>query len=608
MLIVSTWMPTEPATEASSDFPPAPARPQTMKSFVSAPGVIASTVIPAPVTVASVPTLASFVRSWTLRPTAAAMFELASRFVLSPIAFAFASTWFDALTLTRPVLELTSALAPIEARFVVTTQLTAIAAAMLTPPPCSPDSPPAWLLPSPALSFAFGTDEPLTPLSLVFGLSSTCFSVLSSALSSLSLVPFALASASALLSTREIASTVIAPSASTSRAISAVVDQPTTMLIATSAPTAALLPAASASAVVSETSVSWSACTVTVPVALSAVPSVPSRASTTSSLIRTNATAGVTETSPSEPAFTVVFTSRSYVALTVTSSAFVSVASFSTSAPTRVGTRMFSATEAPTPTSEPSASASAVAMSASFATAVIETSPLPTSMSANGGPRVGLPRMTASCRSSTMLMASAPATPMSSAAAPDLASAVMRWVESLGAARMSAASVRPSESTSTPAPTTASTVISAKLIATAAPTPVAPSAALASAFAFASVSPLAVRSSSPPATMLTSSEIAATVFEVAMLIEIAAATVTESPPLSPVAAFGVSLLPESFLEFAWSRLPSACPLTSLPPDSDSFLPPLALAVDVLSVVDEPIACMVIAPSAVTSRSSIACTS
>ena len=106
------------------------------------------------------------------------------------------------------------------------------------------------------LSFAFGMLLPLTPLSLAFGLLSTCFCVLSSAVPSVSLesAPFALASArtalfivdSAVISTDE---------PWTLRDTFAVVLQPSPMLIATSAPIA-VSPAASALAVVFERSAS----------------------------------------------------------------------------------------------------------------------------------------------------------------------------------------------------------------------------------------------------------------------------------------------------------------------------------------------------------------
>src|SRR5438093_6630027 len=133
-----------------------------------------------------------------------------------------------------------------EAVFVVTIQLTPIAAATPTPPLLlSPVLllvlPPAWVV----LSFAFGTLLPLTPLSLAFGLLSTCFFVLLSALSSLPSEPFALADALVALFTIDSAVIVTVPVAETLRLIAALVVQLGAMLMATSAPIA-LLPAASA--------------------------------------------------------------------------------------------------------------------------------------------------------------------------------------------------------------------------------------------------------------------------------------------------------------------------------------------------------------------------
>jgi hypothetical protein len=165
----SFWIPTEPATLAVP-LPPAAARPQTTKSFRLPAGVIASTVIPLPLTVAPLPIEAEFVTTSTFRPIAAptAVSDLRSK--ATPIDFAVAPTRFVALTFAAPPAETTTP-PPIVAVFVCRAQLTLTDAAMATPPLCSPDLSPDELWPWSVESSAFGRLPFVLPFA--FGLSAT---------------------------------------------------------------------------------------------------------------------------------------------------------------------------------------------------------------------------------------------------------------------------------------------------------------------------------------------------------------------------------------------------------------------------------------------------
>ena len=89
----STYMTPIDAATPTSDFPPPAARPQTTKSLRSLAGVIASTVMPAPLRVAWSPMIASFSAMSTLSPTAAPTFASPPDDVRAmPVAFAVAST------------------------------------------------------------------------------------------------------------------------------------------------------------------------------------------------------------------------------------------------------------------------------------------------------------------------------------------------------------------------------------------------------------------------------------------------------------------------------------------------------------------------------------
>lgn len=255
------------------------------------------------------------------------------------------------------------------------------------------------------------------------------------------------------------------------------------------------------------------------------------RAVTVSSLLTRRATTGVTAVPPAEPASAAVSQHRSLRALIVTSAPPERITPSSISARVCVGTRMLRAIEAPTPTSPPSALAAALAVSFPLWVAVRLMSPLPASM------LVVLPSTTARVWTSTMLMARAPATPTSEAPAPDLAEASVVWTPSEGVPRMVALSDRPSLSTIEPDPMVASSVICTKLTATAAPIPVELLVAEPLATALASVSLWAMSWRGPPALTVRPGKTRASTLVMAMLKEIAAATETELPPFSDVAAF-----------------------------------------------------------------------
>ena len=501
---------------------------------------------------------------------------------------------------------MTWALAPIVALLEVVTQLTATAAAIPTPLPPF-DSPPDLLLDvlfaSLTLSFDFGS-VPVCPD--VFGLSAACLFAFVSASSSLLLEPLALAFASALLVSVD-AAVIATEDPWTFRSTAAVVVQPRTMTMATSAPMAALLPAASAFAVVFDRSSVCVAVTVTAPLAVRLVPEMPRRAVTELSLSSTSATAGVMAVPPSVPASTVVSTVRIPEAVTVIVVPLVSPspAPSSASARTTVGIRMLSATTAPMPTALPtSALPLAFAVSFSSLTALRVRAP---PVSVTFAPLA----TTASVWWATMLRASAPAMPTEDdLLAPAYASALMTCCVLPDTFRIEASTSRP-VALIVADPVLARLVTSTELMATPAPTPTLPSTAV-SPFAFALASVLAdVLSVTAPLSERTMEPFdRLAVDEVVMkLIAKAPATLTEAPPPSLVAAFGVSVfdvvLPVLSLCLAFEslRFLSAFLFTSLP---SSFAP---FADASASVVDEtlPSASNEIGPLAWRSRWLLAAT-
>ena len=179
------------------------------------------------------------------------------------------------------------------------------------------------------------------------------------------------------------------------------------------APTATLSPPALASAFVTRSEVKLASRTIA-PVTVSGVPLVPRRAVVVVGAI-VSATAGLTETPPAEPALVSVMTVSLAVARIVTSLPPVRTTPSSTSARVRLVSRMFSATEAPTPTLPASdCLAPACAMSTRLAWATIETSPVP---AATDAPVGTVARVSTSGRFS----ANEPATPMLDLPAPDSA-------------------------------------------------------------------------------------------------------------------------------------------------------------------------------------------
>ena len=496
------------------------------------------------------------------------------------------------------------------ARLSVTTQETAIPAPTPTPPPDLPDWLLDWLLPEVALLLALGrVPTPLLPvLGLLATVSPVVWSLLlgwsaggSPAAESLLLLPLALPVAlTALLVSLD--AVRAAPTTVTLRASSAVVVQCRTRLRATAAPMAALLPAALASASVLLASRVWVAVIVSSPVVVQVPARVPTRAVVWSSLTSSSATAGLIAVPPLEPASTVVSVVRPEVASTVTLRPPVSAAPSSTSARVTVGTRMLSATDAPTPTLDEPPSALEVAFATSFSVWVARNvrSPVESVTFAVEG-------MKASVWTTTMLRARAPATPTSSALLdPAMAIALIVCVLSAPTAVMVASTSRPVAVTVDP-PVVARLVMWTRLTTTPAPMPALPSIT-ASPLALPRTSVLAEDFKvSAPVSHVTVTPSARKAREVVSTIAMATAParLRLAPPSSLVAALGVELAPvvEPVLlvcvDLAWSSCWSPLPLTSLPPPEvpSSFFSPLPLAAASVVVADEPAAVKLIGPSA-----------
>src|SRR6266568_4692101 len=113
--------------------PPAAAIAQTMNSFFFVPGEIASIVTLPPLTFAFVWTTAVLLISATFSETAAPMLVSFSRLIAAPSPNASAFVWLTALILTLPVAVRWTP-EPTDAVLFDTTQLSATAAAMPTPP------------------------------------------------------------------------------------------------------------------------------------------------------------------------------------------------------------------------------------------------------------------------------------------------------------------------------------------------------------------------------------------------------------------------------------------------------------------------------------------
>src|SRR2546421_2970699 len=159
-----------------------------------------------------------------------------------PVALAVASTSCVAPTSTAPV-PCTVRDEATDAVFVMSIQLTAIAAATPTLPPELPDWPDAWPLPCVAWLFADGSVPVLPPL---FGFLFTELSACVSAFAPDDDSPFALACTSLPASTVDVEVIVMAPALVMSRLVVAAVFTRTTVTPMI-APTAALLPAAAPS-------------------------------------------------------------------------------------------------------------------------------------------------------------------------------------------------------------------------------------------------------------------------------------------------------------------------------------------------------------------------
>ena len=335
----------------------------------------------------------------------------------------------------------------------------------------------------------------------------------------------------------------------------------------------------------------------------------------------TIATAGLTETLPLEPALASVVTPSvaSEVASTVTSSPPRSVAPSSISARVTLTRRMFRATETPTPTlSLPVVATSAFAFvtSVRVVSATIETSPVPAWT-------LTPLRTSASVLFSTMLIATDPATPMFWSPTPAVVSAPK-------VCRSSPPTFVISASTTSPLPPIVVTPVVARFVtkasvsATAAamptslepPPPPLPVPSLSvsglptawpSAFAVASVFAEVRSVTAPPAVTVIPSARKASELVSAIVIAIAAATLTE--PLEVLAS--VCCEPEPWPPFAvaWpsaaERSCATCWLTSPlgAPLSPSPGAPAALAVASLLDEEEPSAWKLI-ESAASSPASI----
>ena len=181
----------------------------------------------------------------------------------------------------------------------------------------------------------------------------------------------------------------------------------------TAAPTATSPPPASASELTFETRAETAAI-VAAPVAVCALPE-PRSAFVVVFTIAIE-TDGLTATPPAEPALSAVLTLWSDSAVIVTAAPPLNVAPFSTAARVVRASRMFSATEAPTPTVPPRASDDASAVSEALLFARRTTLQLPAATDA-AAPTVP------SVEAETMFSASAPAMPTLSLPAPDFATA-----------------------------------------------------------------------------------------------------------------------------------------------------------------------------------------
>jgi hypothetical protein len=189
------------------------------------------------------PVLSTFTK---LKPIAAPTCALDdSRLNAMPDAFAAASACCVAPTSTAPLPASVSPFA-LRAVFVISTQLKEIAAATPTLPPEFPDWPEPWLFPLPACICALGSVPVVLP---VFGFPATWLFAWLSALPPLDDLPFALACVSLTTAAMEVDAIVIAPAFVMLRSVEPSVSTRTT-LTAMIAPTATLLPAASASPVV----------------------------------------------------------------------------------------------------------------------------------------------------------------------------------------------------------------------------------------------------------------------------------------------------------------------------------------------------------------------
>ena len=202
-----------------------------------------------------------------------------------------------------------------------------------------------------------------------------------------------------------------------------------------------------------------------------------------------------------------------------------------------------------------------------------------------------------------MLSASEPATPKLPVPAPDVAVALKRCVPSPDAEFIAASTASASEVIAVPVPTLACVRTSARSIATAAPTPVAaPVTALPSALEVACVAPVALSETMPPAETVNALPIVVDEDVDAMLMPIAAATLTA--PLDVFAAgVGVPPLPPppgAFASASERWLPACC-VTSAGPEAA----PPALACAVLDVVEACSLESFTSPVACTSRASVA---
>ena len=405
-LVTSTTLtPTEPATPTS--LPPPAARPQTMNSSVAPAGVTADTVMELPDTVAPEPTVARLVTIAALTPTAAPMLSASDGSMAVPVAMVARSVPALATSDTLPPAWMMEPPA-IVAALLNTSTLTPIAAA--TPTPLDPELDWSWevLLPSDALPLAEG--RVLSPP--LFGLLLTWLSASESELLPPELLPAALAVA--LMTLMMVAAEVTAtlPVLSKLRASVALESSVTTETL-TLAPTAASLPAASACVLLS-TFAKWTVSTATLP--LSALVAPLPRRLVVKLFERVIATAAPTPVSPFAPFSASAFVVWMPVASTVTLRPVPASPTPSSTVATVWLSVRTSATEAPTPTSLPLAPPLAVG----FASALLL---LVDAASTDRSPPLSVSElpvpMLAVVSTSTRLIETEPATPMSPPPAPD---------------------------------------------------------------------------------------------------------------------------------------------------------------------------------------------